>query len=274
MRNEPSRFDRRDCDRSQRAAKVVRATVRRPAIRSARVDGERVTAPYNHAERDVFRPMWWGDAAGADSSDLAYTPMVAGNVHGNELADNRAFISNPTNVVDSSMASQMRELLSTAPPALRACLGGQLIRVVARTREPGLRLRRPARDTGRELRGTAPARDRREAGQRRSAAGPEGTRDGNRARCRLGVAHAVASERETPQPHGRGAVPEAIGVGSVSRVFVVVARCERRRQNVWRSASGTARHQNGYAQSESLQIFQREKRKPPGDRGLSCVRGE
>jgi len=65
------------------------------------------------------------------SSGLAYTPMVAGDVNGDGLANDRAFIFDPATVSDSSVASQMRGLMSTAPAAVRACLSSQLGRVAA-----------------------------------------------------------------------------------------------------------------------------------------------
>lgn len=65
------------------------------------------------------------------SSGLAYTPMVAGDVNGDGLSNDRAFIFDPATVSDSSMASQMGGLMSTAPPAVRACLASQLGRIAA-----------------------------------------------------------------------------------------------------------------------------------------------
>jgi hypothetical protein len=85
------------------------------------------------------------------SSGLAYTPMVAGDVNGDGLANDRAFIFDPAVVADTSMASQLTGLLSTAPPAVRACLSKQLGQIAARNSchtgwlvQPSIQLTMPA----------------------------------------------------------------------------------------------------------------------------------
>jgi len=66
------------------------------------------------------------------TSGLAYTPMVSGDVNGDGLANDRAFVFDPATIADTAMASQMRGLLSTAPAAVRACLNAQLGKVAGR----------------------------------------------------------------------------------------------------------------------------------------------
>jgi hypothetical protein len=59
--------------------------------------------------------------------------MVGGDVNGDGLANDRAFIFDPAIVADTAVSTQMRGLLSTAPAAVRACLKGQLGKVAARS---------------------------------------------------------------------------------------------------------------------------------------------
>jgi hypothetical protein len=66
------------------------------------------------------------------TSGLAYTPAVGGDINGDGLANDRAFIFDPATVADTAMATQMRGLLSKAPAAVRRCLNNQLGRVAAR----------------------------------------------------------------------------------------------------------------------------------------------
>jgi hypothetical protein len=59
-------------------------------------------------------------------SGARYTPMIAGDVNGDGLLNDRAFISDPALDDDAETASAMRSLLANATPAVRRCLEGQL----------------------------------------------------------------------------------------------------------------------------------------------------
>jgi hypothetical protein len=66
------------------------------------------------------------------TSGMPYTPIVAGDVNGDGLNDDRAFIFDPSLASDPQLASQMNDLLATAPRRVRACLTSQLGRIAAR----------------------------------------------------------------------------------------------------------------------------------------------
>lgn len=84
----------------------------------------------------VFRPM--GDARllmflyGRVASGLPYTPMIASDVNGDGLANDRAFIFDPASVADTGLASGMRALLANAAPKVKQCLTTQLGHAAAR----------------------------------------------------------------------------------------------------------------------------------------------
>jgi len=65
-------------------------------------------------------------------SGLPYTPRIAGDVNGDGLANDRAFIFNPDAVDDAALATGMRSLLDAAPSQARDCLLQQLGRPAAR----------------------------------------------------------------------------------------------------------------------------------------------
>ncbi|CAN5422876.1 hypothetical protein BH09GEM1_BH09GEM1_29980 [soil metagenome] len=59
-------------------------------------------------------------------SGLPYTPLVSGDVNGDGLANDRAFVFSPTNTTDPAVATSMRALLASAPAQASACLRAQL----------------------------------------------------------------------------------------------------------------------------------------------------
>jgi hypothetical protein len=65
-------------------------------------------------------------------SGLPYTPRIAGDVNGDGLSNDRAFIFNPGDVSDAALATGMRSLLAAAPSQARDCLLQQLGRPAAR----------------------------------------------------------------------------------------------------------------------------------------------
>ncbi|HEY4215599.1 MAG TPA: carboxypeptidase-like regulatory domain-containing protein [Gemmatimonadaceae bacterium] len=61
-----------------------------------------------------------------------YTPMVAGDVNGDGMQNDRAFIMDPSKVADASEATAMRSLLANTTPSVRDCLMRQLNTLAAR----------------------------------------------------------------------------------------------------------------------------------------------
>jgi hypothetical protein len=61
------------------------------------------------------------------SSGVPYTPMVAGDVNGDGVLNDRAFIFDPgLPAADPHLRDGMRDLLGSAPGSVRSCLRGQL----------------------------------------------------------------------------------------------------------------------------------------------------
>jgi hypothetical protein len=60
------------------------------------------------------------------SSGIAYTPLVAGDVNGDDAADDRAFVFNPAADRGSATSLGIANLLATAPVQARRCLEPQL----------------------------------------------------------------------------------------------------------------------------------------------------
>ncbi|MFI5231708.1 MAG: carboxypeptidase-like regulatory domain-containing protein [Gemmatimonadales bacterium] len=58
-------------------------------------------------------------------SGSPFTPMVGGDVNGDGLANDRAFIFNPATAADPQLAADTRALLANATPAVRRCLTSQ-----------------------------------------------------------------------------------------------------------------------------------------------------
>ena len=84
----------------------------------------------------VFRPLGDGRLlaffSGRAQSGLPFTPMIAGDVNGDGLPNDRAFVFSPAAMGDTSLATGMRSLLATAPRSVRDCLDAQLDRAAAR----------------------------------------------------------------------------------------------------------------------------------------------
>ena len=60
------------------------------------------------------------------ASGLPYTPVVSGDVNGDGVGRDRAFVFNPSRVADATLAAGMRGLLASAPSRARDCLLSQL----------------------------------------------------------------------------------------------------------------------------------------------------
>ena len=65
-------------------------------------------------------------------SGTPYTPMVSGDVNGDGMRNDRAFVFDTAMASDPELASEMRALLASAPERARECLNAQLGHVVAR----------------------------------------------------------------------------------------------------------------------------------------------
>ncbi|MEP6763946.1 MAG: carboxypeptidase-like regulatory domain-containing protein [Gemmatimonadaceae bacterium] len=64
-------------------------------------------------------------------SGLPYTPMIAGDINGDGLANDRAFIANPTASTDALMSAPLRTLLN-ANNSISRCLQSQLGKIASR----------------------------------------------------------------------------------------------------------------------------------------------
>ena len=71
---------------------------------------------------DTVRANWFGSIR----SGSPYTPMVGGDVNGDGLSNDRAFIANPASTPDVATADGMRSLLASAGSDARECLERQL----------------------------------------------------------------------------------------------------------------------------------------------------
>ncbi|MEO7458461.1 MAG: carboxypeptidase-like regulatory domain-containing protein [Gemmatimonadaceae bacterium] len=65
-------------------------------------------------------------------SGAPYTPLVAGDINGDGLANDRAFVFEPAHTADPALAKAMSTLLLTAPDGAAECLASQLGQAAAR----------------------------------------------------------------------------------------------------------------------------------------------
>jgi hypothetical protein len=70
--------------------------------------------------------------AGRVMSGWRYTPVVEGDVNGDGMPSDRAFIFDPSRVADTSVAAGLRELLRAGPVSARHCLSRQLNAIAGR----------------------------------------------------------------------------------------------------------------------------------------------
>ncbi len=69
---------------------------------------------------------------GVVASGRPFTPQVGGDVNGDGLANDRAFVFDPAHAADPQLAADMRSLLATSSGNVRACLERQLGQPAAR----------------------------------------------------------------------------------------------------------------------------------------------
>ena len=66
------------------------------------------------------------------SSGVPFTPTVAGDINGDGLDNDRAFVFDPKHTADPQVAAAMSQLLTASAPEVRECLVAQLGRVARR----------------------------------------------------------------------------------------------------------------------------------------------
>lgn len=66
------------------------------------------------------------------ASGFRYTPLVSGDINGDGLANDRAFVFNPTAASDTGLAAGIRSLLVAAPGGAKDCLSRQLAQIASR----------------------------------------------------------------------------------------------------------------------------------------------
>src|SRR3989442_655623 len=71
-------------------------------------------------------------ALGRLTSGAPFTPLVGADINGDGARNDRAFVFDPATASDPAVATAMRALLATAPPAVRDCLRRQLGHVAGR----------------------------------------------------------------------------------------------------------------------------------------------
>ena len=78
------------------------------------------------ASGSLVVPTWFTLSAGLQlRSGVAYTPVVSGDVNGDGLWNDRAFVFDPMRTADQDLAQQMGRLLAEAPPTAGDCLRRQ-----------------------------------------------------------------------------------------------------------------------------------------------------
>lgn len=98
---------------------------------------EWMDAPYT--PRHAFQAMASGragkrvrlSAIGRLSSGIPFTPMVGGDVNGDGMANDRAFILDPAAIRAPALADGIARLIATAPGAVRTCLREQSGQIAA-----------------------------------------------------------------------------------------------------------------------------------------------
>ena len=78
------------------------------------------------------KPAFELTAIGRLSSGAAFTPTVSGDVNGDGLRNDRAFIFNPATAPDTAIANGMSRLLAAAPDRAQQCLQSQIGAVAGR----------------------------------------------------------------------------------------------------------------------------------------------
>ncbi|HEY5086225.1 MAG TPA: hypothetical protein VII66_02590, partial [Gemmatimonadaceae bacterium] len=84
----------------------------------------------------VAKPLFGGNVAitmsGRVMSGLRYTPTVDGDINGDGLSGDRAFIFDPSRITDQSLANGLQDLMSHGSASARACLSTQANKIAGR----------------------------------------------------------------------------------------------------------------------------------------------
>src|SRR5262249_22663932 len=87
--------------------------------------GGRHTVTLRWSDFPIFDVVYFSAAVQA-ASGQRYTPMIAGDVNGDGLSNDRAFVFDPAKTTDTATAAAMRSLLTTGTRSARDCLEQQL----------------------------------------------------------------------------------------------------------------------------------------------------
>ena len=96
--------------------------------RSANASRHQVQYSLNYNFYDAVRVNWFGNVRAGSY----YTPGVSGDVNGDGLYNDRAYVANPATTADASLASAMQTLLAGSSGGAKKCLEGQLGQLAAR----------------------------------------------------------------------------------------------------------------------------------------------
>jgi hypothetical protein len=80
----------------------------------------------------AVRPWIDISAVGRYTAGAAFTPRVGGDVNGDGVRNDRAFIFDPATTSDPAVAAGIEQLLNNAPQRVRECLRSQLGRIASR----------------------------------------------------------------------------------------------------------------------------------------------
>jgi hypothetical protein len=79
-----------------------------------------------------FGASWQVRLSARAQSGTPFTPNVGGDVNGDGLSNDRAFVFNPATTSDTAVASGMKAILAGAPAGIQSCLRNQLGKVADR----------------------------------------------------------------------------------------------------------------------------------------------
>ncbi|HVT39108.1 MAG TPA: carboxypeptidase-like regulatory domain-containing protein [Gemmatimonadaceae bacterium] len=87
---------------------------------------------FNASINRGFGPSWQVRMSARAQSGSPFTPTVGGDVNGDGLSNDRAFVFDPAVTADSAVAAGMRSILAGAPAGIQSCLRSQLGKVADR----------------------------------------------------------------------------------------------------------------------------------------------
>jgi hypothetical protein len=96
--------------------------------RSAAASRHQVQYSLNYNLRDAIRLNWFGNLRAGSY----YTPGVGGDVNGDGLYNDRAFIPDPATTADPALAAAMQSLLTSSSGGAKKCLESQLGQLAGR----------------------------------------------------------------------------------------------------------------------------------------------